>query len=107
MREISIAAKLGPNYLSEALKKNPDKRKDMTLSNFSALVQELGVSPLYIITGIRLDPFRERLLKIFSTWGDAEVEEALKTFERFSSLQPKPKRRAGALRVSAPKRRKG
>lgn len=57
-REISTAAGLGYNYISQVLSDS----KTPTVDNFVKLCRVLGVSPIYIMTGADVTPELETLL---------------------------------------------
>jgi len=93
-RTISEAAGCGPNYLSEALKANPDTRKDVTVEKLDAILGELkDGSILYVLTGIEMDPARERMIQLSASWSDDDLQAALRFFERLSSPPPKRARK--------------
>lgn len=61
-REISTAAGLGYNYISQVLADS----KTPTVDNFVKLCRVLGVSPLYILTGAEMTPDLEAMIEAWS-----------------------------------------
>lgn len=61
-REISAAAGMSYNYLSQIL----SDEKMPKIENIEKVCRALGVSPVYILSGIDITPRVEELIRIFS-----------------------------------------
>lgn len=84
MREISIAAKCGPNYIEQAI----NKRSNLRIEHFIRILNELGTaSTLYIITGLEISAEAEKFLKVISDLDPDLREEALRFFEKLSATR--------------------
>lgn len=83
MRDISLAAKVGPNYVSQFMEKGSKPSVD----KFLKLARELDVSPIYIIAGFHMT---------------RQTQELVEVFEELS-----PERRESLLRFVAPEEESG
>lgn len=61
-REISTAAGMSYNYLSQIL----SDEKMPKIENLENVCRALGISPVYILSGIEITPRVEELIRIFS-----------------------------------------
>jgi transcriptional regulator with XRE-family HTH domain len=64
LREISLAAGLGHNYLHTVLKVGKEPR----ISQIGKLAETLGVSISWLMEGIEIDPDSARLLRIWAKY---------------------------------------
>lgn len=71
-RAVSIAAGLGPNYLSELLL----SKKEPGIEKFLRICQELHVSSSYVLTGTEVSQDAEEMLGILASL-PAEEQETL------------------------------
>lgn len=81
-RELSLALGRGPGYLFSILK---DGRQP-TLTNVIAICDELGVSALWLLYGVKVDMQAEELLRHFSSLSDEKKSEFLALAQSFSKL---------------------
>lgn len=72
-RAISLAAKLGPNYLSEMLTKGKVPGIDKLLK----LCSELNVSAAYIVTGLEVTAKEEEYLTLLGGLSDENISTLL------------------------------
>lgn len=77
MRAISLAAGLGPNYLSEVLTKG----KEPGVEKVAKLCAELDISFSWLVTGAAVGPEAEEYLTILQEL-DAPGRDALQTLAR-------------------------
>jgi transcriptional regulator with XRE-family HTH domain len=73
LRSISLAAGLGPNFLSELLR----TKKEPTIGPFEKVCTELKTSTSYILDGFELSPSAMRLLRAFSDLPEEQQETFL------------------------------
>jgi transcriptional regulator with XRE-family HTH domain len=72
-RAISIAAGLGPNYLSEVFSKG----KVPSVDNLLKLCGELHVSATFVLTGTEVSPESEEMLSLLAGMDEAAQETLL------------------------------
>ena len=72
-RAISLAAKLGPNYLSEMLTKG----KVPGIDKLIRLCDELNVSTTYILTGTQVSPESEEMLALLAVLNNEQQSTLL------------------------------
>jgi len=78
LRAISMAAKLGENYLTQT----KTRKSAPTINKFVAILNELGTaSSLYVLTGVRMDETTARFINAASALPPELVEDAARLFE--------------------------
>ena len=63
MRQASVDAKLGPNYISQLVS---DKETDARVEKLIAICQILDIDLVHILTGVRWDPEIQEAISAFS-----------------------------------------
>lgn len=92
LRQLSIDAGVGENYLQQQLKKHPP---GVSVDYFLRVLRALGRDPaLHIIAGFKIDPDRDELVRLFEGWSASEVRQALDAFRAFRASAPMPSPRA-------------
>lgn len=83
-RDISLGAGLGHGYVHAMM---ADGRQP-TVGNFLSLCEELGVSPLEILSGTGLGPETDRLLSLFGSLNQDQRSAVLNLLQQMLGRQP-------------------
>lgn len=83
--ELSIIAGLGRNYLADYF----NTGREPKLPAFLKLCRAMGVSPIYILLGVELDPQAEELLSVWRLMTPEEREALLRLIELRQQLGPR------------------
>lgn len=84
LREISIAAGLGQNFISQMIRKG-DKYPGPAVESVRRICEALNVSAAYIFTGSKMTPEVEELVRLFSRCSE---EQKTSLIQMLRSLQP-------------------
>lgn len=72
-RAISLGAKLGPNYIEQMRKKGKMPGADAVLK----LCKALGISPVFLLTGMQITPEEEEVLTLLASLSDEQRQRFL------------------------------
>lgn len=83
LRSISLAAKLGPNFLSQLIKTG----RAPAVDNFLKLTTALGVSPTKILLGVEMTPEDDELLRLSARLSKKGRAELLSLFQELQARE--------------------
>lgn len=83
LRDVSLSAGLGPNYLSELLGKD----KEPGINKLERLCRELNVSLAYVLTGLQVTPEDEEKLALLAELPEEDAATVLHFARRLRDAQ--------------------
>lgn len=85
LRSISLAAKLGPNFVTQFMTTG----RTPSIEKFLKLTDTLGISPTKVLTGVEISPEDEELLRLATSLSPAGRERLLQLFQEIQDREPR------------------